>query len=285
MDFDKEKFSKDLDELTKMSMLEKGLIDETAIKNENISALINDDENICILLNSQDHIEIQVFNSGMELESTFNLAKEIDNKFDKTFCIAKSKKYGYLTSSPLNVGTGLKAEITVHLPGLTMTGNIRKVIVAMNNFGLSFSGKFVSNQENIGDIYKIENKQTLGISEDNIIKNLKAIIDKIIEQERAARSILGKNQIELEDMVYRDFGILINARKLKWKEAVKLMSSVKMGVDMGVIKELSDDDVAKIYFYMEPSNLQKYFNKNLDGYDRDIKRGEMIRNIIKEGSV
>ena len=276
---------KDLDELTKMSMLEKGLIDETAIKNENVSALINDDENICILLNSQDHIEIQVFNSGMELESTFNLAKEIDNKFDKTFCIAKSKKYGYLTSSPLNVGTGLKAEITVHLPGLTMTGNIRKVIVAMNNFGLSFSSKFVINQENIGDIYKIENKQTLGISEDNIIKNLKAIIDKIIEQERAARSILGKNQIELEDMVYRDFGILINARKLKWKEAVKLMSSVKLGVDMGVIKELSDDDVAKIYFYMEPSNLQKYFNKNLDGYDRDIKRGEMIRNIIKEGSV
>ena len=276
---------KDLDELTKMSMLEKGLIDETAIKNENVSALINDDENICILLNSQDHIEIQVFNSGMELEGTFNLAKEIDNKFDKTFCIAKSKKYGYLTSSPLNVGTGLKAEITVHLPGLTMTGNIRKVIVAMNNFGLSFSSKFVINQENIGDIYKIENKQTLGISEDNIIKNLKAIIDKIIEQERAARSILGKNQIELEDMVYRDFGILINARKLKWKEAVKLMSSVKMGVDMGVIKELSDDDVAKIYFYMEPSNLQKYFNKNLDGYDRDIKRGEMIRNIIKEGSV
>ena len=276
---------KDLDELTKMSMLEKGLIDETAIKNENVSALINDDENICILLNSQDHIEIQVFNSGMELEGTFNLAKEIDNKFDKTFCIAKSKKYGYLTSSPLNVGTGLKAEITVHLPGLTMTGNIRKVIVAMNNFGLSFSSKFVSGQENIGDIYKIENKQTLGISEDTIIKNLKAIIDKIIEQERAARSILGKNQIELEDMVYRDFGILINARKLKWKEAVKLMSSVKMGVDMGVIKELSDDDVAKIYFYMEPSNLQKYFNKNLDGYDRDIKRGEMIRNIIKEGSV
>ena len=276
---------KDLDELTKISMLEKGLIDETAIKNENVSAMINDDENICILLNSQDHIEIQVFNSGMELESTFNLAKEIDNKFDKTFGIAKSKKYGYLTSSPLNVGTGLKAEITVHLPGLTITGNIRKVIVAMNNFGLSFSSKFVSGQENIGDIYKIENKQTLGISEDTIIKNLKAIIDKVIEQERAARNILGKNQIELEDMVYRDFGILINARKLKWKEAIKLMSSVKMGVDMGVIKELSDDDVAKIYFYMGPSNLQKYFNKNLDGYDRDIKRGEMIRNIIKEGSV
>ena len=111
---------------------------------------------------------------------------------------------------------------------------------------------------------------------------LKAIIDKIIEQERAARSILGKNQIELEDMVYRCFGILINARKLKWKEAIELMSNVKMGVDMGVIKELSDEDISKIYFYMEPANLQKYFNQNLDGYDREIKRAEMIRNVIKK---
>ncbi len=272
---------KDLDELTKRSMVEKGLIDETTIKNENTSILVNDDENICIVLNSQDHIKIQVFNAGMELESTFNLAKEIDNKIDKIFDIAKSKKYGYLTSSPLDVGTGLKAEVTIHLPGLTMTGNIRKVAIAMNNLGVSFSSKYISGQENIGDIYKIKNKQTLGISEDTIIKNLKAISEKMIEQERAARSILGKNQVELEDMVYRNFGTLVNARKLKWRETIKLMSSVKMGVDMGVIKEISDDDVAKIYFYMEPANLQKYFNQNLDGYDRDIKRGEMIRNIVK----
>ncbi len=273
---------KDLDEVTKKSYVEKGLIDETTIKNENTSILINEDENICIILNSQDHIEIVVFNSGMELESTFNLAREIDNKFDKAFDIAKSKKYGYLTSSPLNVGTGLKAKIEIHLPGLTMTGNMRKVAIAMNNLGVSFSSKYVSGQENIGDMYEIENKQTLGISEDTIIKNLKAIIEKMIEQERAARSILGKNQIELEDMVYRNFGTLINARKLKWREAIKLMSNVKMGVDMGIIKELDDDDIAKIYFYMKPANLQKYFNKNLDGYDRDIKRGEMIRNIVKK---
>ena len=163
-----------------------------------------------------------------------------------------------------------------------MTGNIRKIATAMNNLGVSFSSKYVSGMENIGDIYKIRNKQTLGISEDTIIKNLKAISEKVIEQERAARNILGKNQIELEDMVYRNLGTLVNARKLKWKEAVKLMSNVKMGVDMGVIKELSDDDIAKIYFYMEPANLQKYFNKNLDGYDRDIKRGEMIRNIVNK---
>lgn len=275
---------KDMDIITKQSLLEKGIIDENVLedKNNNVSILINDDENICIILNSQDHFEIQTFNSGMEIESTFNLAKEIDNKFDKTFDIAKSKKYGYLTTSPINVGTGLRAIVSVHLPGLTKTGNIRKIAQTVNDFGLNFTGMYVSNSSNIGDIYQISNKQTLGISEENIVNNLRIIIDKIIEQERAARKILGRNQIELEDLVYRRYGILVNARKLKWQEAIELMSDVKMGVDMGLIKELDDEKVSEIYFYINPANLQKYFGQNLDGYDRDIKRAEMVKQIINK---
>jgi protein arginine kinase len=275
---------KDMDTITKEVLLEKGIVDGNALedKNNNISILINDDENICIILNSQDHFEIQAFNSGMELESTFNLAKEIDDKFDKTFDIAKSKKYGYLTTSPINVGTGLKAATTVHLPGLTKTGNIRKISQTINNFGMNFWGLYVSNSSNIGDIYQISNKQTLGISEEDIINNLKIITDKIIEQEREARKILGKNHIELEDMVYRRYGILTNARKLKWQEAIELMSDVKLGVDMGLIKEIDDKKVTEIYFYINPANLQKYFGQSLDGYDRDIKRAEVIKQIINK---
>lgn len=275
---------KDIDVLEKRSLLEKGLINEEVVedKKNKISLLINDDENICAILNSEDHFEIQVFNSGMELETTFNLAKEIDEKFDKTFDIAKSKKYGYLTSSPINVGTGMKAVVTVHLPGLTKTGNIRKISRTVNDFGLNFVGIYSNNSSVIGDIYQISNKQTLGITEENIINNLKVITDKIIEQERQARKILGKNQIELEDIVYRKYGILTNARKLKWQEALELMSDVKMGTDMGLIKEIDDEKVAKIYFYSKPANLQKYFGQNLDGYDRDIKRAEMIKQIISK---
>ena len=275
---------KDMDHLTKRSLLEKGLINEGVAedKNDKISILINDDENICVVVNSEDHFEIQVFNPGMEIEATFNLAKEIDEKFDKTFDIAKSKKYGYLTTSPINVGTGMKAVVTVHLPGLTKTGNIRKISQTINDFGLSFTGMYISNSSAIGDIYQIANKQTLGISEENIINNLKVIVDKVVEQEREARKILGKNQIELEDIIYRQYGILTNARKLKWKEAIELMSDVKMGTDMGLIQELNDEVVAKIYFYINPANLQKYFGQSLDGYDRDIKRAEMIKQIINK---
>ena len=237
---------KDMDKLTKMSLIEKGLIPED-IK-EYSSILINNEENICIIINSNDHIELQVFSAGMEIENAFNLAKEIDEKLNNTFDIAKSKKYGYLTTSPTNVGTGLIARATLHLPGLTKTGNIRKISKTLNNFGLNFIGMYLSNQEIVGDIYQISNKQTLGITESTIVNNLKAIIEKTIEQERQARKILAKNQIELEDLIYRDFGILTNARKLKWVDAIELLSNVKMGVDLGLLDELTDEKVAKIYF-------------------------------------
>ncbi len=275
---------KDMDDITKKTLIEKGLIGEDELKQRqnSISILINDDENICIVLNSQNHLELQVFSSGMEINNVFNYAKEIDQKFEETFDIAKSKKYGYLTTSPINVGTGLNAEITVHLPGLTKTGNMRKIIQTVTNFGLSITGKYINDSDIIGDIYVISNKQTLGITEENIIRNLEKITEKLIEQERAARKLLGKNNIELEDLVYRSFGILINSRKLRWQEALQLLSDVKLGTDLGIIKELTDEKIAKIYFYIGSANLQKYFGQNLEAYDRDIKRAELIKQILNE---
>lgn len=274
---------KDMDELTIKSLIEKGLIDESYL-NDNVSIFVNDEENICIVLNSQDHIEIQVFNSGKDLENTFNLAKELDQKLESKLDIAKSKKYGYLTTYPINVGTGMRVTIDLHLPGLTKTGNIRKVSQTINNFGLNFSAKYIKDSKAIGDIYQISNKQTLGISEETIINNIIAITDKLIDQERQARKLLGKNQIELEDMIYRKYGILINARKLRWEETMDLLSDVKMGVDLGLIKEINDSQISKIYFYINNANLQKYFGENLETYDRDIKRSELIKQIINERS-
>ena len=275
---------KDIDDLGKQSLYEKGLINQDVLekKSENISLLINDEENICILVNYDNHFEIQVFSSGMELENTFNFAKEIDQKFDATFDIAKSQKYGFLTASPINVGTGLKTNIIVHLPGLTKTGNMRKVIQTINNFGLDINGMYAKNQEIIGDFYIITNKQTLGITEESIINNLRIIIDKIIEQERKARKLLGTNKVELEDMVYRNYGVLSNAKMIKFQEALELMSIIKMGTDLGIIQELNDEKVSKIYFYINPANLQKRVGKNLDIYDQALKRAEVIKEIINE---
>ncbi len=274
----------DIDEITRYSLLEKNIISpECAMNKDGIeSILINDDENICIMINEEDHLRIQVFNSSFELDTTFNLAREIDEKIEEIFDIAKSNKYGYLTVCPTNVGTGLRASVMLHLPGLTKTGNIKKIFDVVRNFGVEIRGIYGENSKSSGDMYQISNKQTLGISEENIIKNLKVITEKIIEQEREARKILAKSQIELEDIVYRSFGIIKEARKISSEETRMLLSDVKLGVDLGIIKELDDLKVKKLFLYTKPYNLQKYVGEKLNDYDRDIKRAETMRKIIKE---
>ena len=131
-------------------------------------------------------------------------------------------------------------------------------------------------------MYQISNRQSLGISEEGIVKNLKIITDKVIEQEKLARKILAKKEIELEDMVYRSFGILVNSRKLSSEECNDLLSDVKLGTDLGIIKELNDLKVKKMMIYTKPANLQKYIGQIMDKYIRDIKRAEVIKQIIKE---
>ena len=170
---------KDMDDITKKSLVEKNLITpEFSLKrSETGSILINEDENICIMIGGKDHLNIQVFSSGLDLENTLNLAIEIDEKIGDTLGYAISKKYGYLTSSPSNIGTGLKASAIVYLPALTKTRNTRKIFDAINSFGMNIKASNSDNNQNQSYIYEISNKQTLGITEKEIVKNLKVIIE------------------------------------------------------------------------------------------------------------
>lgn len=273
-----------MDNLTKLSLIEKHLIspDFAVDKEQKGAIIINDEENICIMVNEEDHIRIQVLSAGLELEQSLALAMEIDEKLGSLVNYAFSEKYGFLTACPTNVGTGMRASIMVHLPALTLTGNSKKVLEAVNNFGMNIRGIYGEGSKSQGDIYQISNKQSLGISEAEIIKNLKAITEKLIEQERLARKYLGKEQVELEDRVYRAYGILTNARKISSEEAKELLSSIKLGTDMGIIKELNDLKVNELILYTKPGNLQKRIGKELDSYERDMERAEVIREIIRK---
>jgi len=275
---------KDLDDITKLSLVENHLISpEFAYNKEEVGAIaINDEENICIMINEEDHLRLQFISAGLELENLLNLAIEVDKKLEKLVSYSFNEKYGFLTSCPTNVGTGLRASVMVHLPALTKTKNIRKVLEGINSFDMNIRGIYGEGSKALGDIYQISNKQSLGISEQEIIKNLKTITDKVIEQERYARKILTKKEIELEDKVYRAYGILSNAKKLSSEECNSLLSDVKLGVDLGIINEVNDLKIKKIETYTKPANLQKYLGQPLDTYTRDIKRAEVIKNIIKE---
>lgn len=273
----------DLDEITILSLVEKHLISpEFAVKNKNTKAIIiNDEENICIMLNEDDHIKMQVFSAGQELENIMNLVVELDEKLGEMVEYAYNKNFGYLTASPVDIGTGMKASVIVHLPALTLTGNLSKVLRVVNNLGMSIKGVYGEGSQNYGDLYQISNNQTIGITEKEIIANVKNITEKIIEQERTARKYLCKNEIELRDMVYRAFGVLTYASKLGTEECRKLLSEVKMGVDLGILNEIDDGKVRKLELYTNPGNLQKYVGKALDGYERELKRAEIIKQIIK----
>ena len=274
----------ELDDVTKLSLVEKHLISpEFVMKNNAKKAiLLNPEENICIMLNEDDHIKLQVFSSGQELENLMNLVVEIDEKLGEILEYSYSEKFGYLTTSPINIGTGMKASVIAHLPALTLTGNLAKVLRIVNNLGMSIKGLYGEGTQNQGDMYQISNNQTLGITEKEIIVNVKNITEKIIEQERTARKFLGKNQVELEDKVYRAFGILTYASKLSSDECKKLLSDVKLGTDLGIIKELDDSKVKKLELYTKSGNLQKYLGKTMDGYEREIKRAEVIKQVVKE---
>ncbi len=275
---------KDIDDITKMSLVEKHIISPNfALNKENIGAiLINDDETICIMINEEDHLRIQVLCAGLDLDNLLNLSIEIDEKIQEHLNYAYNEKYGFLTACPTNVGTGLRASVMVHLPALTTTGNIQKILEVISNFGMNIRGVYGEGSKTHGNMYQISNKQSLGISEKEIIKNLKLITEKIIEQERLARNILAKESIDLEDKVYRAFGILSNCKKVSSEETQKLLSDVKLGTDMGIIKELNDLKVNKLILYTKPANLQKYLSKKIDSYERDIKRAEVIKQIINE---
>ena len=274
---------KDMDEITKKSLVEKNLISPTFLvkKGEIGSILINDEENICIMIGGDDHLNIQVFSSGLELENTLNLAIEIEEKIGEILGFSINKKYGYLTSRLVDLGTGLRASVMVHLPALVKTGNIGKMLDVVRDFNMEVTGKYGKTTKDQEDIYQISNKQTLGITEKEIVNNLKVIIKKLEEQERTARKMLTKDSVELEDMVLRSYGILTNCRKISYEEAKELLSNIKLGVDLGILDNLDDSKVQKLYLYTKPANLQKYLGAKYDKVEQEIKRAEVIKQIVK----
>ena len=274
----------DMDSITKQSLVEKHLIspDFAKTKMPYTAVVINDDENICIMVNEEDHIKLQVFTSGLDIDNLLNLAIEIDEKMESLIPYSYHEKYGFLTACPTNVGTGLKISTLVHIPALQMTGNLNKMLNIINNLGMNVRGLYGEGTKAEGDVYQVSNNQTLGITEKEIAKNLNLLAQKIIDQERLARKYLSKNSLKLEDEVYRSYGILANARRIGEDEALELLSKVKLGTDLGIIKELNDKKVRELMLYTKPANMQKRLGTKLSVIDQEASRCEVIKQILQE---
>lgn len=273
---------KDMDDITKRSLIEKNLISPTYGMNEDGSILINDEENICIMIGGENHLNIQVFNEGLELENTLNLAIEIEEKIGEILGYSISKKYGYLTKSLNDVGTGLKVSVMLELPALAKTENLKQILDTIRDFNINIDGEYGKTSKNTKYVYQISNRQTIGITEKEIVNNVKVITKKLVEQERKARKILAKEGIELEDTINRSYGILENCKKISYDEAKELLTNVKLGVDLGLFDKLTDLQIKKLFLYIEPANLQKYYGEEYDKIEQNIKRADLIQKMSKE---
>ncbi|MEJ6949614.1 protein arginine kinase [Natronospora cellulosivora (SeqCode)] len=269
----------DLPEIERELLVEKHLISPLHAKgNYEKGLFLNDKESVSIMLNEEDHIRIQVLAAGMQLNDVWEIANEIDDTLESQLDFAFSEKWGYLSTCPTNVGTGLRASIMIHLPALNLRKNINKMLRAVSQLGLAVRGLYGEGSESLANIYQISNQVTLGHSETDIIDNLGSVSKQIIEQEKQARKILlEENEVNLKDTVRRSLGTLKYAYRISSEEAMKLLSNVKLGIDLGIIEGVDNKILRELMILIRPAHIQKLNGKELESIDRDIKRSELIQ--------
>lgn len=269
--------------LQKRVLVEKHLISPHLAENAVHGAcLLSENEEISIMINEEDHIRIQCLFPGFQLTEALKAANEIDDWLEEHVNYAFDEDFGYLTSCPTNAGTGLRASVMMHLPGLVMTQQINRIVPAINQLGLVVRGIYGEGSEALGNIFQISNQITLGKSEEDIVEDLKSVVSQIISQERSAREALAKtSNIQLEDRVFRSYGILANSRIIETKEAAQCLSDLRLGIDMGYIKNISKSILNELMILTQPGFLQQYAGGPLRPNERDIRRAALIRERLK----
>lgn len=275
-----------LSELTpvdRLSLIERHIISPVLAENAESSAVIvNQDNTVSIMINEEDHIRLQVIYAGLQLKEAYDLASKIDDVIEEKIDYAYDQRLGYLTACPTNIGTGMRASVMIHLPGLSITGSINGVLNAVAQVGLTIRGIYGEGSDVQGNIYQISNQITLGLSEEEIISNLIAVTRQIIDQEKAARKRLqDTNMIQIEDNVWRSLGILRNARILSSKECLNLISNVRLGVDLGLIDNIDSTMLNELTINTQPGTLMKIEGKELDPDSRDMVRAQYVRERLK----
>ncbi|SFF01151.1 protein arginine kinase [Alteribacillus iranensis] len=269
----------DLSPNEKRMLVEKHLISPyLADKSKHGAVLLNENESVSIMINEEDHIRLQCLFRGFQLSEGLVLSNGLDDWIEEKVTYAFDEYRGYLTSCPTNVGTGMRASVMMHLPALVMTKQLNRILPAINQLGLVVRGIYGEGSETLGNLFQISNQMTLGKSEEDMVEDLRGVVMQLIQQERAAREkLLRASRIQMEDKVYRSFGILANSRVMDSKEAAKRLSDVRLGIDMDLIQGVSGNILNELMILTQPGFLQQYAESTLAPNERDIRRAALIR--------
>ncbi|ALB48488.1 MULTISPECIES: protein arginine kinase [Clostridium] len=269
----KEEFSK--------QYLERDLISKELLKNSDKgSFILNKEEDLSIMINEKDHINLQCVSDGLKLEEIFERATVIDDKIEENFDYAFDETLGYLTASPENIGTGMKASVVLHLPALSMSEEINNISKRLGKLGIAIKGVHLDGTKVFGNLYRIFNKVSLGLTEENIINKLKEAVWSIIIEENKFREILlSKCRHELEDKIYRAYGILKYAMILDFKESIELLSNVRLGAELSIIN-IDKGKLDKLFILITNSSLQNYLKKSLDDKEIKYERAKLVKEML-----
>jgi len=267
------------DPLDRQFLVERHLMSrEHTVDAESKGLCIGDREVLSIMINEEDHLRIQVMKSGFDLRDAWHLINDIDNELGNLLNFAYSTDFGYLTACPTNTGTGMRASVMLHLSSLVMTKQIAKVLQAITKLSLTARGLYGEGTEASGDFFQISNQVSLGHSEEDIIDNIERIIKQIIDHEQAARdALLSHSRNMLEDSICSAYGTMKKAHIINSDETIDLLSLVRLGVDLNLIKEVDKALINELFIIIQPAHLQKLEKKKLDPNQRDVKRAQIVR--------
>ena len=275
-----------LEGLDRQFLVERQLISrELAESHGSRGVCISNEENVSLMVNEEDHLRIQVLRSGFDLDACWDEINRIDDLLESQITYAFSEQLGYLTACPTNVGTGIRVSVLLHLPALVLTKEFQKVFQALQKLSLAVRGLYGEGSQAMGDFYQISNQVTLGKSEEQLLKNLKDVIPSIIAYERKVRVALVKeNRQRLHDQVSRAYGILKTAQTISSEETMHLLSSVRMGVNMGLIDDLPIPTVNELFIHTQPAHLQKLRKSHLESAERNAARASYLRQRLTAGN-
>lgn len=263
----------------RMLLAERHLITLNMVRNnENRSLVVDPGEKLSVMINEEDHLRLQSLEPGLSLRKAYANVDGLDDELGGRLSYAFSDRLGYLTACPTNVGTGLRISAMLHLPGLVHNKDIGQILDGLRNVRLTVRGIYGEGSDVMGNLFQVSNSITLGLSEEDTVSNLEAHIRKVLEFEKKARNaLIKKARSLLEDKIWRAYGILKTARLVTSKEAMGLVSAVRMGVGLGVITDASIADLNELLIMIQPMHLQKLHNRNMGTEERDRVRADYIR--------
>ncbi len=279
----------ELSELTRLSrqvLLERHLISRELAGNgegppHGSGLIMGPREDVGVMVNEEDHLRLQCFLSGLQLQEAYRVVDRVDEELGAELPMAYHPEFGYLTSCPTNVGTGLRASILIHLPGLVLTKEIGKVLQGIGQVGLTFRGLYGEGSEVVGNFFQVSNQTTLGKSEEDLVDHLQKIVGQVIQYEMQAREVLRRDApAVMEDKIWRAYGLLRYARSLSFEEVMNLLSGVRMGVSMNILDGLRVYTLNKIMVFTQAAHLEQAAGRSLSDAESDLHRATYVRRIL-----